>query len=160
MYTHFGTKRDIENVMEQIGEQIGNFIQQVGRENPFTQRPQEPVPPQPEYSYTSTNWPQIDVEEDEEGVYMYAELPGMEKSDIHIVIDQNNVLKIRGEKKQVSRQGATRLASERSTGTFARSIALPDQIDPAAVQAEFTNGLLTITIGKKEHASGIRVEIR
>ena len=155
MYTRFGSKRDLENVMEQIGEQIGNFIQQVGREVPFAQRPQEPAQPE-----QSAGWPQIDVEEDDAGVYIYADLPGMEKSDIHVSVNEDRVLTIRGEKKQASRQGARRISSERSHGAFSRSITLPEQADPASTQAEFTNGLLAITIAKKEQDNGIRVEIR
>lgn len=164
MYTGFGTKRDIENVMEQIGEQIGSFIQQVSKEMPnFAQRQQAPQAQQPETEparHDAQNWPQIDVEEDDFGVYIYAELPGMEKSDIEIVIGQDNVLKIRGEKKYVSRPGTKRITSERRLGAFTRLVALPEQIDAATVQAEFTNGLLSISVGKKAQAQGIRVEIR
>lgn len=153
MYSRFGhVRNDIENVVEQIGEQLGNFFEQVRKDAPFTaQGPQAQV-----FS------PRIDVEEDTTNVYIYAELPGMEKSDIKVTLNEERVLTIRGEKKKAEDNAEVkRLQNERRFGSFTRSINLSEQVNTQHINAEFTNGVLKITIAKNaETDNEISVEIK
>lgn len=156
MYSRFGHMRnDIENVVEQIGEQIGTFFEQVRKEAPFTAHGTQP----------QVFTPRIDVEEDAAHVYVLAELPGMEKSDINIRIrvtpEGEKVLTIRGEKKQqAAGPEVRRVQSERRFGDFFRSVNLPEQANTEQINAEFTSGILKITIAKNAEADNeIKVEI-
>lgn len=153
MYSRFGhVRNDIENVVEQIGEQLGNFFEQVRKETPFTaEGPQAHV-----FS------PRIDVEEDNANVYIYAELPGMDKNDIKVTLNEERVLTIRGEKKKTEENTETkRLQNERRFGSFTRSINLSEQVNTQVINAEFTNGVLKISIAKNaENEKEISVEIK
>lgn len=140
MYTRFGNVRDIENVVEQIGEQIGNFFDQVRKETPFT-------PPQAKRSVDFS--PKIDVEEDATHISIYAELPGLEKSDIKITVSEDYVLTMKGDKKSGERaDGVKRTQSERRFGAFVRTVNLPEDVNTQSITAEFTHGVLKVTIAK------------
>jgi HSP20 family protein len=78
------------------------------------------------------------------------ELPGMKKDDLKISVE-DRALVLRGEKKQdvhSEEDGCYRL--ERAYGVFARTIPLPDDADPDHALAKFDNGVLTLTVPKKE----------
>lgn len=138
IYTRFGNVRDIENVVEQIGEQIGSFFDQVRKETPFT----TPAKVK-EFS------PAVDMEEDATHVYIYAELPGLEKSDVKVTLSEDFVLTIKGDKKSGERaDGVKRTQSERSFGAFVRTVAVSDQVNTQHIAAELTNGVLKVTIAK------------
>lgn len=99
------------------------------------------------------NWvPTVDIIEGDHELTVKAELPGIEAKDVAVTID-NNVLTLRGERrieKEVKKENYHRM--ERAYGTFARSFALPAFVDAESVKAEFKNGLLTVTVPKKENA--------
>jgi HSP20 family protein len=119
----------------------------------------------------STNWssngrewvPAIDVVERKDAYVMYAELPGVDGSQIEIGFEQN-VLTIRGSKNSPldpSKDGELRVfAAERVFGTFARSIRLPEFVDAEQINAEYADGLLTITVPKAQAAQPRKIEIR
>jgi HSP20 family protein len=96
--------------------------------------------------------PQIDVSETNRDIQIKADVPGLEENEVEVfVID--DVLTLRGEKKaeREEKQRGYRLV-ERASGAFSRVLRLPFNIDPAQVQAEFKNGVLTITIPKPREA--------
>jgi HSP20 family protein len=107
------------------------------------------------------NWvPAVDILEDDHNLTVKAELPGVEAKDVAVTLE-NNVLTLKGERrieKEVKKENYHRI--EREYGTFARSFALPPLMDPENVRANFTNGLLTITIPKKEHATTRSIEVK
>ena len=79
-----------------------------------------------------------------------AEVPGMNREDLDITVE-NFTLTIRGEKKAEQTVKDDQFHRvERSYGTFTRSFALPHTVDPNRVEAEYKNGVLTVTIAKKE----------
>jgi HSP20 family protein len=94
--------------------------------------------------------PHMDVSETDKEVRIQAELPGVAEKDVEVSLDED-VLTIRAEKQQdrkEERQGVH--LSERSFGTFQRSLRLPFQVNPDQVQARFENGVLSITLPKTQ----------
>ena len=92
----------------------------------------------------------MDVKEDDKGYAVHAEIPGVKKEDIHVTIDGNQV-SISAEVKQEKevKEGEKLLRSERYYGKVARSFALASDIDEAAAQARYDNGVLELTLPKK-----------
>lgn len=94
----------------------------------------------------SDNSPRIDVKESAAGVEISAELPGVDEKDIDVEL-VDDVLTIKGEKKVEKEEKDEKTGyylSERSYGTFARSIRLPYSVDPGKVKADFDKGVLKI----------------
>jgi HSP20 family protein len=109
-----------------------------------------------------TIWnPQVEAFQRGDQLVIRADLPGIKKEDVDIEID-GNVLTIRGERKQEyedEREGAYR--SERSYGTFQRSIQLPEGITAETAQASFNNGVLEISLSAPRAREGSRrIQIR
>lgn len=96
--------------------------------------------------------PAIDVVENEKSYRITAELPGMDEKDIEVsVTDQ--MLTIRGEKKEErEEESEARRLSERSYGSFERSLRLPPGVETDKIDAEFKKGVLTINLPKSEEA--------
>jgi HSP20 family protein len=104
--------------------------------------------------------PAVDVFEDKDAVKIIAELPGVKSEDVKLSIE-NNVLTLRGEKKQVAEEKTERVHRyERSYGMFERSFALPNTVDADRVEARFENGLLTIQLPKVERARPREIEVK
>lgn len=81
-----------------------------------------------------------------------AELPGMSAADIDIRLS-DGAITIRGEKSEEKKEEkADYLVSERRYGEFQRSLSLPAGVDTDAVSADFTNGVLTVTLPKTQEA--------
>src|SRR5262249_44386841 len=87
--------------------------------------------------------PAVDVVEKDKSYEITAELPGMDKSDIELML-ADGVLTIRGEKKEEKEQKEKdRHVSERRFGSFQRSFRVPDSVDADRIDANFQNGVLT-----------------
>lgn len=93
----------------------------------------------------------IDVKEDDAAYTVHAEVPGVPKEDIHISID-GNVVSLRAEVRQhdEKKEGEKVLRSERYFGSVARSFQLPVDVDAAQCKAKYDNGVLTLTLPKKQ----------
>jgi HSP20 family protein len=94
--------------------------------------------------------PAIDVSEDRNTLKVTAELPGLEKKDINVEV-KDGVLTIRGEKKfeqEVKDRNYHRV--ERRYGSFYRALGLPDTVDSSKVDAAYKNGVLTVSMPKRE----------
>ena len=102
----------------------------------------------------------VDVSETPGEFMVHAELPGVSKDDIHVEIDGNRV-SITGEvKKETEKKDGERLLrSERYYGSVARSFALATEIDEAKSIAKFENGVLNLTLKKKEVVGGKKLQI-
>ena len=116
--------------------------------------------PMTEKTLTAPNFvPAVNVFEDEHTIKIDAELPGMEEKDIEVSLE-NNVLTISGERKlenEEKKENFHRI--ERSYGRFTRSFTLPPTVETENVNAEFNNGLLKITLNKKEEAKPKQIKI-
>ncbi|HEY1151541.1 MAG TPA: Hsp20/alpha crystallin family protein [Pseudoduganella sp.] len=94
--------------------------------------------------------PRIDVVDEGQMLRVTAELPGMEREDLNVTVE-DGALVLRGEKKQDTRSeeaGCYRL--ERAYGRFVRTIPMPENADPDHALAKFDNGVLTLTVPKLE----------
>lgn len=118
------------------------------------------APWQPEGQRT---WvPAIDVVEQKDKYVIHAELAGVRPDDLDIGFEQN-VLTIRGTKHSPldpATQGELRVyTAERVTGPFERSLKLPEFVDGDHISADFTNGLLTVSVPKAQAAQPRRITI-
>jgi HSP20 family protein len=103
--------------------------------------------------------PVLELSETEGEYVMAAELPGLDEKDVEVSIDEN-VLTIRGEKKrEEKKEGKGYRYSERSYGSFMRSVQLPSGTDSEHVTADFNNGVLEIHVPKSEKAHARTVPI-
>ena len=101
---------------------------------------------------TASWYPACDVFEDQETIKIVAEVPGVTPEDVKISLE-NNLLTIRGEKKQQAEERTERVHRyERSYGIFERTFALPSTVDHEKIQASYQNGILTVSVPKAERA--------
>jgi HSP20 family protein len=93
----------------------------------------------------------IDVKESDGAYTVSAEIPGVRKEDIHVTVE-GGMVTVRAEVKQEDKQTQDDkvLRSERYFGSVARSFALPQDIDQAQAKAKYDNGVLTLTLPKKQ----------
>ena len=107
----------------------------------------------------ATDWvPPVDILETEEGVEILAEIPGVSQGDINISLT-NNVLTLKGEKKQISEGVENSRRAERKYGSFHRSFTLPLDRQLDDVRATFKDGVLTIFIPGTKQAKPREIEI-
>lgn len=93
--------------------------------------------------------PYVDISEDDKNIFFDMELPGANKEDIKISINDENILNIRGEKKLQKQDTVNSCCkNEIQYGVFNRAFQLPGTIDPQSVEAKFENGVLNIRIAK------------
>ncbi len=104
--------------------------------------------------------PALDITEDEHAFHVMTELPGLCKDDVQIQFE-NGVLTISGEKKQESEtSGKSWHRMERRYGAFHRAITLPRGAAMETADATFENGVLTITIPKREDVKPRTIKIK
>jgi HSP20 family protein len=107
-----------------------------------------------------TAWaPAVDIYETEHELVVKADLPDIDPKDLDIRVE-NNILTIRGERKfekQVNEDKYLRV--ERSYGSFARSFTLANTVNANAIKAEYQNGVLTLTIPKREEAKPKQIKV-
>jgi HSP20 family protein len=102
----------------------------------------------------------VDVMENADALTIKAAVPGMKPEDLEITYN-NNVLTIKGEIKEESETEDARYhVRERRIGTFSRSFSLPVNVNPEAIQAKYTQGILTLTLLKTEEAKPKRIAVQ
>ena len=104
--------------------------------------------------------PRVDISETPEAIHVRAELPGMKPEDVKVTLSENT-LTLRGEKKRVEEvKDQTFHRLERSHGEFTRQFALPNGLNEDAVEANFADGVLDITIPKLDPAKPKEREVK
>jgi HSP20 family protein len=101
---------------------------------------------------TGTFYPAVDIYEGEKEITLKAELPGIDKKDVQVEIN-DGVITLRGERKiekENKKENYHRV--ERSYGIFNRSFTLPTTVDPGKVKANYKDGVLSVTLPRKEEA--------
>ena len=104
--------------------------------------------------------PMVDIEETELNYLIRAELPGLSKKKVKVVVE-DGVLTLSGERDLERKvEGKTFHHIERSHGTFTRSFTLPENADAESVSANYKDGLLEIRVAKCEEALPKSIEVR
>ncbi len=103
--------------------------------------------------------PRLDVQETADEYKVQADLPGMDKKDVHISVE-NGVLTIKGERKEEEkREQDNSFYRERVYGSFCRSFNLPSRVDESKIQASLKDGVLNVTLPKAEEAKPREISI-
>jgi HSP20 family protein len=107
-----------------------------------------------------TTWaPAADIYETEHHLVVKVDLPDVNPKELDIRVE-NNLLTIRGERKFESKVSESNyLRVERSYGSFARSFALANTVNAEAIQADYHNGVLALTIPKREEAKPKQIKV-
>ena len=105
-------------------------------------------------------FPALNVSEDENNLYVRAELPGVAPEDFEIINKENKLI-IKGERK-IAAEGekVSYHRREREAGTFRRIISLPTRVDAEKVTAVCKNGVLTVTLPKAAEAKPRQIEVK
>ena len=108
----------------------------------------------------SLDWmPVVDILEANEHVEIRAEMPGLSEQDVQLSVT-DDVLTLKGEKTQENDEKDQKYHRvERSYGRFQRSFTLPANLNPEAIRAKFTNGVLTVSIPKAEEVKPKEIQI-
>ena len=102
----------------------------------------------------------VDVVENNDAYLVKASLPGVNPDDINITYD-NHVLTLNTEVQAEEEKKEERyLLRERRYGSFTRSITLPNQVDASKIEADYSNGVLTLTLPKAEELKPRRIQIQ
>jgi HSP20 family protein len=107
------------------------------------------------------NWsPTVDVYEDQNGIVLEADLPGLKPGEFELAIE-NNVLTLKGERKfEKKTEEGNYHRVERSYGSFTRSFTLPSTVDVNNVAADFKDGVLKVTLPRREEAKPRQIQVQ
>ena len=95
--------------------------------------------------------PRVDITEDDNNLYVHAELPGMSKEQVKVSVDEDRTLTIKGEKtKEEKSENKNDLKLERTYGSFSRSFILPENINIEKIDAKYQDGVLELVLQKIE----------
>jgi HSP20 family protein len=129
-------------LQEQVNSLFGNVLEHSGEESNLT------------------SWaPAVDIYETEHELVVKADLPEIDPKDLDIRVE-NNILTIRGERKfekKVNEENYLRV--ERAYGSFSRSFSLANTVNAEAIKADYQNGVLTLTIPKREEAKPKQIKV-
>jgi HSP20 family protein len=111
--------------------------------------------------YTFSSWtPAVDIAEHDDEYLVKVELPGVNKDEVKLTLE-NNILTIRGEKKQekeTKKENYHRV--ERNYGAFQRSFTLPVAVKSDKIDASYKDGILTVSLPKAEEAKPKQIEVK
>jgi HSP20 family protein len=103
--------------------------------------------------------PAVDIYETEHELVVKADLPDIKPQELDIRVE-NNILTIRGERKFEKKvEEGNYLRVERSYGSFSRSFALANTVNTEAIKAEYKNGVLTLSVPKREEAKPKQIKV-
>jgi HSP20 family protein len=108
----------------------------------------------------SGGWtPSVDIYESEGEIVLEAELPGMKRDDFEVSIE-NNIITLKGERNfEKSEESDNYHRVERAYGSFTRSFSLPRSVSAENTKADFSNGILRVSLPKKEEAKARKIEV-
>ena len=134
--------RGVTALQEQINRVIGDMVGRTGEESNLTP------------------WaPAVDIYETEHELVVKADLPDVNPQDLDIRVE-NNILTIRGERKFENKvKEENYLPIERSYGSFSRTFSLANSVNSEAIKADYQNGVLTLSIPKREEAKPKQIKV-
>jgi HSP20 family protein len=103
----------------------------------------------------------MDVKEDDKAYVVHAEIPGVQKNDINITIDGNQVaISAEVKRQKEDKQGEKVLRSERYYGKVYRAFSLAQEVDESGAVAKYADGVLELTLPKKAVVSAKRLSVQ
>ena len=134
--------RGVATLQEQINRLFNDGIEGTGEDSSFT------------------TWaPAVDIYETEHELVVKADLPEVDPKGLDIRVE-NNILTLRGERKFESKVSEDKyLRVERTYGSFSRSFALANTVNTEAIKADYHDGVLTLSIPKREEAKPKQIKI-
>jgi HSP20 family protein len=103
--------------------------------------------------------PNVDIKETENEIVLHADVPGVDEKDIDIKLE-DGTLTLKGDRKfEQEKKGEGYHRIERGYGSFVRCFSVPDSVDPEHVKAAYKNGVLTVTLPKKEVAKPRSIKV-
>ncbi|GAB4376253.1 MAG: Hsp20/alpha crystallin family protein [Acidobacteriota bacterium] len=104
--------------------------------------------------------PPVDIAEDKDNITITVDLPGLDRDDVHVAIEDNR-LTISGERKFEKKSEDREWSRvERAYGAFTRTFSLPNVVDTDRVEAKMDRGVLTIVLPKREEAKPKQIEVK
>jgi HSP20 family protein len=104
--------------------------------------------------------PSVDIYENKDQIVLEAELPGMNREDFDLTIE-NNVITLRGERRFEQKEDTDNYHRvERAYGSFTRSFTLPNSVTGDGASADYRNGVLRVTLPKREETKARRIEVK
>jgi len=109
---------------------------------------------------TERAWvPQVDIFEKGDDLVIRAEVPGVDRSDIEVQVEDGNLV-LRGERKRDNEPADGQVyRRERFHGSFSRRFSLPDTVDATSIQAAYKDGVLTVTLPKAVEAKPRKIAV-
>lgn len=101
----------------------------------------------------------IDITEDEKAYRIKAEIPGVDKDDIEVSVEGNQVSISAEAKKEVEKKDEREIIVERAYGKAYRAFSLPSEVDGNRTEAHYEKGILSLTLPKKENGSARRIAV-
>ncbi|HZZ82710.1 MAG TPA: Hsp20/alpha crystallin family protein [Gemmataceae bacterium] len=105
-------------------------------------------------------FPTINLWEEDNALYLEAELPGLELQDLELFVTGHNQFTLKGERKAPVFAKAVQHRQERGFGKFTRTVTLPFAVNEEAIEARFENGVLKVRLPKHEAAKPRKIEIK
>ena len=104
--------------------------------------------------------PSVDIYENKDQIVLEAELPGMNREDFDLTVE-NNVITLRGERRFEKKEDTENYHRvERAYGSFTRSFTLPNTVTGEGASADYRNGVLRVTLPKREETKARRIEVK
>jgi len=104
--------------------------------------------------------PNVDIYENKDQIVLEAELPGMKREDFDVSVE-NNIITLRGERHFEKKEDSDNYHRvERAYGSFTRSFTLPNTVSSEGTSADYSNGVLRVTLPKREETKARRIEIK
>ena len=110
--------------------------------------------------FSRSAYPPLNLWEDDNALYVEAELPGFDLVDLEVQVTGENQLSLKGERKAPEHESGKWHRRERGHGRFSRLTELPNDVDNEKVTADFQHGVLTITLPKREEIKPRKIEVR
>ncbi len=134
-------------------EDVSNHLNRIFKRFPVRTEPDREL-------LTMADWtPTVDITETDAAYLIKGEIPGVNKEDVKITIEDGMVT-MRGERKMEKEEKNKEFHRiERSYGSFMRSFRVPDDVDEAAVKAEFKDGMINVTLPKSAKAKSKAINV-
>jgi len=104
-------------------------------------------------------FPPINIYNQDDTAILTAEAPGFNAEDIELTVLGDSVT-LKGERKEPTTEDERFYRKERPTGTFTRTVTLPDSVDPDSVKATYNNGVLKVQMNKAKEAKAKKIQIK